>query len=49
MTTEEATWEEVQRTAYRAGELPADQIRELESIPGWSWEPNPELQMAIED
>jgi hypothetical protein len=26
------------RTNYRAGRMPADQVAQLEAIPGWSWE-----------
>ncbi len=32
------SWTENQRTRYRTGRLTEDQIRQLESIPGWNWD-----------
>jgi hypothetical protein len=33
-----AMWADEQRIAYRDGLLSNEQIRMLESLPGWSWE-----------
>ena len=33
-------WGRSRRIAYRNGTLPQDRIKQLESVPGWIWDPN---------
>jgi hypothetical protein len=41
-------WVDRERERYAAGELSAEQVADLECLPGWCWRPSPEWEERME-
>ncbi len=42
-------WVDRERERYAAGELSAEQVADLECLPGWRWGPSPEHEQRMQD